>query len=575
MRLINLEIHNFRGIQNAKIDFPMDNRFICLIGAGDSTKSTILLSLEWLFSQTWNLPICDNDFYLANTENKITICGTFTEFPDYFLAEDKFGLFLRKPGIPYDGITNDEPADGEPLCLTIQFTADSSLEPHWNVVCNRNDPKTITNKERAQLAVGCVGENCARDMTWGRYSVLQKYADSKGVLHNAYTKAMREAAANTDLDLLDGLSDDIKSIGGRYGVGFENDIKSKLLIQSGSFTTSAGLYDGQIPLNLRGVGSQRLLSIGLNIKAYSSGTVLLIDEIECGLEPYRLRSLINELRNQTGTSGQVIITTHSPVVLTECSASELVIVHSRNGNTNVFYFNKSDEKVYEQLQKQIRSDADAFLCKALIVCEGKTEYGFVKAFDDFIAQNLGIRMAHKGVGIALGGGDTTFAYADSLRDRGYEISIFMDSDKESDAAEKEKRRRLYGTTIFDWDNPNAIEQQLFLDLPESLIQQLIDITVDEKGATAMAGTLYSEGISFDICEDGTKLILNDFSQVTRLTLGKLAKQKGKNGRIGEWYKRIDLGREIGQIIFEHWSEIDQSTKLFQTVSSMIEWVKNL
>ena len=111
----------------------------------------------------------------------------------------------------------------------------------------------------------------------------------------------------------------------------------------------------------------------------------------------------------------------------------------------------------------------------------------------------------------------------------------MDSDKESDAAEKEKRRRLYGTTIFDWDNPNAIEQQLFLDLPESLIQQLIDITVDEKGATAMAGTLYSEGISFDICEDGTKLILNDFSQVTRLTLGKLAKmdvlENGINGLI--------------------------------------------
>lgn len=184
-------------------------------------------------------------------------------------------------------------------------------------------------------------------------------------------------------------------------------------------------------------------------------------------------------------------------------------------------------------------------------------------------------MAHKGVGIALGGGATTFAYADSLRDRGYEISIFMDSDKESDAAEKEERRRLYGTTIFDWDNPNAIEQQLFLDLPESLIQQLIDIIVDEKGVTAMAGTLHSEGISFDICEDATKLVLNDFSQVTRLTLGKLAKQKGKNGRIGEWYKRIDLGREIGQIIFEHWSEIDQSTKLFQTVFSMIEWVKNL
>ena len=52
MRLINLEIHNFRGIQNAKIDFPMNNRFICLIGAplsGSFHKHGICQSVTMIF----------------------------------------------------------------------------------------------------------------------------------------------------------------------------------------------------------------------------------------------------------------------------------------------------------------------------------------------------------------------------------------------------------------------------------------------------------------------------------------------------------------------------------------------
>ena len=42
MRITNLEIHNFRGIRESYISFPIDTRIICLIGAGDSTKSTLL-----------------------------------------------------------------------------------------------------------------------------------------------------------------------------------------------------------------------------------------------------------------------------------------------------------------------------------------------------------------------------------------------------------------------------------------------------------------------------------------------------------------------------------------------------
>ena len=63
MRITNLEIINFRGIKNASIVFPRDERVLCLIGAGDSTKSTILQAIEWILWPSWNLSASDSDFY--------------------------------------------------------------------------------------------------------------------------------------------------------------------------------------------------------------------------------------------------------------------------------------------------------------------------------------------------------------------------------------------------------------------------------------------------------------------------------------------------------------------------------
>ena len=49
MFITNLEIENFRGIKQGNLSFPLDSRVICMIGAGDSTKSTILRAIEWVF----------------------------------------------------------------------------------------------------------------------------------------------------------------------------------------------------------------------------------------------------------------------------------------------------------------------------------------------------------------------------------------------------------------------------------------------------------------------------------------------------------------------------------------------
>ena len=47
MRITNLDVQNFRGIKKCSIAFPLNTRLVCLIGAGDSTKSTLLKAIGY------------------------------------------------------------------------------------------------------------------------------------------------------------------------------------------------------------------------------------------------------------------------------------------------------------------------------------------------------------------------------------------------------------------------------------------------------------------------------------------------------------------------------------------------
>lgn len=564
MRITNLEIHNFRGINSCNIDFPSESRVLCLIGAGDSTKSTILKAIEWVLWPTWNLVACDNDFYTGDTRNPIVIRGTFTELPDLLLAEDRYGLYLRRSGIELKPDVDDEPIDGAPLCITIELTIDASLEPKWAVVCNRKEHKPISNADRRLIQIGFVGDNCSKDMVWGKHSVLQKYANSKDTLHEAYTTALREAIDKADLSSLDAVSETIVGIGKQYGVGFDSELKSKIMMQNGSFSSTVGVFEGSTPLSQRGTGSQKLLSIGLNIQSFSGNALLLIDEIETGLEPYRLKSLIAELRATHENSGQVIFTTHSPVAVTECTIKELVIINSKAGTTSAHTLFSEDEENNKNFQAEIRRNAEAFLSRRIIVCEGKTEIGFIRAFDKFLYATKNYRIAHKGIGTADGGGSTIFKCVNVLLKCGYNICLLMDSDLSDEESEKQVLRDN-GISVFDWDAPNALEEQVFNDIPFNGANELLNIAAEEKGYTSVCDKLNSKGISCTVTDDN--IVLPTIDIETKRSIGTVAKHNKS-----EWYKRIELGEKLGDIVFEYWDSIDETSRLKTTVNELSMWV---
>lgn len=565
MKITNIEIHNFRGIKTGNVSFPDDTRIVCLIGAGDSTKSTLLRAIEWVLWPTWNLTACDNDFYNCDTSTPIILRGTFSEIPEKLLGEDKFGLYLRRPGILIDPETDDEPIDGKPVCITIQLTIDGTLEPKWEVICNRKEPKLISHAERKLLTVGNIGTNCSKDMVWGKFSVLQKYADAKGILHDAHTATLRAVAENADLHELDEVAIILEGVGKQYGVGFQTEIRNRMIVQNSTFSSSVGLYDGKIPLNQRGNGSQRLLSMGLNIQASAGSAILLVDEIENGLEPYRLKSLINEFRTTHKTTGQVIMTTHSPIAVAECTVDEIVIIHSKVGETKAVQLRSTDHDTNAAMQAQMRSNPESFLCKRLIVCEGKTEQGFIRAVDTYLAENQNYRMAYKGVGVAAGGGEQTFDYARNLIKCGYEICIFMDSDKPNEKATKDSFRET-GISIFDWEDGNCIEEQIFQDIPTSLAMEALEIAVDYRGIDSVKSKLTANDIPYQIEDE--KIVLSEMDAITRKKIGTVAARSSKTA----WFKRIDLGETLGDKVFSRWEEIDEESKLKTVVKALARWV---
>lgn len=95
MRIRHIKVKNFRGIKQADLTFPLSQRLICLIGPGDSTKSTVLIVIHYALWPNWNLTISSSDFYECNTEEPISIEVSFDEFPESFLKEQKYGLYLR------------------------------------------------------------------------------------------------------------------------------------------------------------------------------------------------------------------------------------------------------------------------------------------------------------------------------------------------------------------------------------------------------------------------------------------------------------------------------------------------
>ncbi len=559
-RLYKLDIKNFRGIKEFSYTFD-ESSLICLAGRGDSGKSTILQAISYALYPKWNLMFYETDFYNCNTNEPIEIEATLVNVPKILLTENKYGFYIR--GINKNtGEINDEIENNHEKALTIKLEVKEDLEPKWYVINGRNDELIlISANDRAKLNTFLISDYLDMHFQWSKGSPLHSLFKQKENVDDfekdtIISEIIREIKRKIDEHDFKQFEDVVNNIQSKIlelGVNakeISNSIDYRdISIKEGKIS----LHDGTIPFRLKGKGTKRLMSIAIQLALVKIGGIILIDEVEQGLEPDRVKHLIRTLYNNN--SGQIFVTTHSQNVIEELNAENILIVHNLDGKIIC-------EKGNERFQNIFRSCPEAIFAKKVIVCEGKTEIGICRALNDFRIKNKRKNLASIDVVYTLGGGENFLDRSLKFKSLELDVCVLCDSDVKTINNRKDELKEKE-INVFDWDEGNSTEDQVFNDLPWEAIKKLMGYVESLPGnsSDSIRNSLESK-MGGNLDENWKE---TDTPEI-RKALAETAKDK-------KWFKRIDHGYFLGTVIFNYFNSIKGKT-LRKKLQDLLKWVEN-
>jgi hypothetical protein len=576
MRIVYVEIENFRGIK--KLAWAPAATVNCLIGPGDSTKTTILDAIELALNPKPYQLADDSDFYDLDFNQQITIVVTLAGLSPEFRSDDRYGMYLRGWNAAEAKI-EDEPGEGLEDALSVRVVIDKSLEAHWSIFNDRidaseSDPPTLRYKDAKQLATTRLGPFAERHLGWGRQSVLSRLSESTDNINLQLAeagRAARDAFRDGKHEVFKEAASRVEELGKRFAVPIREKYVAELDVQGVSITTGGiSLHDGKLPLRRLGTGSSRLIVAAMQHDSGSSH-VALVDEIEHGLEPHRIARLLKYLKNPVNDGDkapppQIFMTTHSLVVIRELAVQDIFTVRSKDGVTVVRSVAATSDKP-ETAQRHLRASPDAFLARKVLVGEGRTECGLLRGLDSFWTQNGADSFALQGVIVIDGQGvPNAPAIAAHLTGLGHEVALLLDTDKPA-PADLIKCVSDKGGIVMEWSDSCSTEERIFLDVPWDAVVGLVRFAVDCEGADSVRDNINI------VCKAKSLPEIADLSlpksldsENFRRAVGVAAKNKNR-----PWFKDIAKSEQVAEIIAPWLTQIE-GTPLAETIRNLREWV---
>lgn len=548
--ITKLSIKNYRGIKELTCEFGQE-KFIVLIGRGDSGKSTILSAIYAALAPTWNMVFSDLDFYNQDTSSPIQIELTLKELPTELLKESKFGLYIQND-------LNEE-YNPEDLSIILKLYIDDSLEPHWVVkprLGSDIDDKPISATDRSMLAVNYITDYTDNQFAYNKQSPLYaltkyKLADGKTIerVKSELIRSMTSLVSPEQLAPLNEPLSELMITAEKFGLGVA-DLCALIDIKENPYTgNSIALHSDSLPYRLKGKGSKRLMSIAIQSELTKQGGIVLVDELEQGLEPDRITTLVRILKETS--CGQVFITTHSINVVLDAVSRNIHIV---NKNANSLFVPDSS------LDRYRRSNPQAFFAKKIICCEGRTEVGFIRALDTYVQAKLGTSLSAKGVVLVdAGGGNKMYKYAQAFRDIGFDTCVFADNDKYKELTKIVNATRSKGINVYLCEEGNYLEKQIFCDLPWTDVIKIVMCPQDEFPSKNI---VLSDGYIERLAETNDE---NDRERL-RLEIAQLSIQEDK-----EWFKHIPGGEFLGSVYCEAYESLESDTCLKKNIQDLLNW----
>lgn len=369
-----LLIRHYRGIE--KLDWSPAPGMNVILGGGDVGKTTVLDAIALLLSPTNATIVSEADYGNRDSTQELVIEAVMHIPASSEISTQRSfawpwawnGENAVTPTAKADG-ADDMPTPDDPV-YRIRVRGTRELELVWEIVQPHDeaDHFSVALRRKIGLVRLSADERNDRDLRLVYGSALDRLlADT--ALRSRIGKQVAE------LDLHASLNENGKSVIAALdqrlsGAALPSALKLGL-------TTSQGLSIGaligllaeknkvSLPLSSWGAGTRRMAALEIASSTEKDASVVIIDEIERGLEPYRLRKLINNLHT---AAHQTFITTHSPVAISCASAAHLWYLDT-SGHMGAL--------PYAQISAQQRREPETFLAKLAVIAEGPTEVGFL------------------------------------------------------------------------------------------------------------------------------------------------------------------------------------------------------
>lgn len=465
-----LTIQRFRGLE--KFDWHPQPGMNIVLGGGDVGKTTVLEALALLLSPTNATVVSESDYWQRDSTQEFTIEAVMT-LPEAtgVSSQHKFSWPWAWNGheavAPSASEDDDLPAPDDPV-YRVRARGTTEMELVWEIVQPHDDADhfSVAVRRKIGLVRLSADERNDRDLRLVYGSALDRLLADNALrarigkqvsdlnLHDSMNEQGKEAIKKLDKSMADAaLPRDLK-----LGLTTSQGLSIGALI--GLLATKNGV---SLPLASWGAGTRRMTALEIASATDKEASVTIIDEIERGLEPYRLRKLVNVLSKQ---HGQTFLTTHSPVAISCADAAHLWYLDS-TGSIGAL--------PHEKIGPQQRRDPETFLARVAVIAEGPTEVGFLRFL---LEKAFGAEPLDYGVRVCDGqGNDATLGLLETLTSTGLLFAGFVDDEGSAPGRWKALKEKL-GDRLFQWPK-GCIEEHVINAIPDGKLSELLESGPDE------------------------------------------------------------------------------------------------
>lgn len=437
-----------------------------ILGGGDVGKTTILDAVGLLLSASNAATISEADYWRRENTDEFSIEGVVSlplnvdpnNFSVQLMPWDWNGADAVMPGDPQDG---DVPEAKHPVYrLRVRGTAD--LELVWEII--QPDESTIALSAAFRKKIGLIrlgaDDRNDRDLRLVFGSALDRLLADPAIKARIAKKVAEQdfsgAVGDAGVKALEALDQRLKAASLPSGVKL--GLTSSQGLSIGALIGLLADRDGvALPMTSWGAGTRRMAALEIAAATQADNSVTVIDEVERGLEPYRLRQLIGILKS---TFGQSFVTTHSPIAI-QCSA-----------HADLWYLDAAGAiggLIREKIAPQQQRDPETFLAKLAVIAEGPTEIGFLKRL---------LRLAFKGDPLDCGvrvcngqGNAQMLALLEAIGMTGLKFAALAD-DEGVHGGRWGVVKAAMGARLLRWEG-GCTEEAVLRHLPEERLQELL------------------------------------------------------------------------------------------------------